>query len=94
MSQSSTNQISDSKVEQHADQDFEFLGKLVHDDSIFDNPENVKPEPKRRSIKFKCKSVEKKPTRRSTRYNVHKNYQEEEVPDDDHYICKLRELLF
>ncbi|CAB4020400.1 zinc finger 2 homolog, partial [Paramuricea clavata] len=43
------------------------------------------PEPKRRSIKFKCKSV-KKPSRRSTRHTVRKNYTEDEVPDDDHYI--------
>ena len=47
------------------------------------------PEPKRRSIKFKCKSLVKKPTRRSARHTAPKNYTEEEVPDDDHYICKF-----
>ena len=60
---------------------------------IFDELENVKPEPKRRSIKFKCKRIVKKPTRRSTRHTVRKDYAEEDVPDDDHYICKFSIIL-
>jgi hypothetical protein len=82
-------QPSASQAKPNSDEDFEFLGRLATDETIFDNLENVKPEPKRRSIKFKCKSVVKKPSRRSTRHTLRKNYTEGEVPDDDHYICKL-----
>ena len=69
-----------------ADEHSEFVGKLANNDIIFDNVRNVKS--KRQSIKFKCKNVVEKPTKRSTR-TVRKNYTEEEVLDDDHYICKF-----
>lgn len=82
-------QLSTRQVKQNDDEDFEFLGRLADNEMIFDNLEHAKPKPKRRSIKFKCKSVVKKPTRRSTRHTLRKNYTEEEVPDDDHYICKF-----
>lgn len=75
-------------TKQSEDEDFECLGKLAANEITFDTSEKGKPESKRRSIKFKCKSVTNKPNRRSTRHTVRKNYSEEEVPDDDHYICE------
>ena len=60
------------------DEDYEYLGR--HAETRLETP------PQRRSIKLKNK---KKPVRRSGRHTSRKNYQEDEMPDDDHYICKL-----
>jgi hypothetical protein len=63
------------------DEDYEYLGRLAET--------RLETPPQRRSIKLKNKSAVEKPVRRSARHTLRKNYQEEELPDDDHYICKL-----
>ncbi|XP_028394808.1 histone-lysine N-methyltransferase PRDM9-like [Dendronephthya gigantea] len=66
--------------------DSELLGQLVQPHTNFGNLEHSVLKKKKRSIKFKCKSLANEPTRKSTRNFVRKNYTEDDVPDDDHYI--------
>ncbi|XP_046863286.1 histone-lysine N-methyltransferase PRDM9-like [Xenia sp. Carnegie-2017] len=53
---------------------------------VKNNDEKAKCNIKRKSIKHKCKYLKNIPSRRSSRNSSRKNYTEEEVPDDDHYI--------
>ena len=81
---------SPSKEKAKVDSHHESPGQLVQPNTNLGNLENSVPKNKKRSIKFKSKSLANEPTRRSTRHFVCKNYTEEEVPDDDHYICKSK----
>ena len=79
----------DQKNDEQDCSDFELLGKLDID-QIDDQFDVEKKKTVKKSIKFRSKNTVEKRSPRVTR-SVRKCYKEEEVPDDDHYICMYRE---
>lgn len=65
----------------------DFNSSVDYNSMVKNNDEKAKYNIKRKSIKHKCKYLKNIPSRRSSRNSSRKNYTEEEVPDDDHYIC-------